>query len=237
MSITVNPSVFPRTSINRAVCAPACNFCSLYESKQALTVEQPQRFIDWFAGECINPSWQLTNTQGSGSFGLNNEIGGGMFITTGANVSDRSHLEWCDIRHFDGCGTGAVAIFIFQYCDVTISRGAAGFFNAQGDIGSSTNRSAHFNANTAIANFRIITGNGTSVAGTASCVPTDTACHAVKLEINACTTEITICGGCVDATTSTFQVGAKVSPFIAALNGSAAAAKTTKLKYYEAYSK
>jgi len=229
---------FARTSINRAVgCCPTCEFDSFYESKQALTVIQPQRFICWFAGEDINPSWTLTNVAGSGSFGLNNEIGGGAFLTTGANVSDRSFLEWCDIRHFDGCGTGAVAIFVMQFNDTVVERGAAGFFNSNGDIGSSTNRSAMYNANTAITNFRIITGNGTSVAGTESCVATDTCFHAIKLEINACDSDITICGGCVDATTSTFQVGAKVSPFLAALNGSASAAKTSKWKYYEAYSK
>ncbi len=70
----------------RYTAAPADVFASIYEAKQALTTVQKQRFVEWFSGDALDSIWTQTNSVGTGTFGMQDDIDGDSKLQQGLQL-------------------------------------------------------------------------------------------------------------------------------------------------------
>ncbi len=171
-------------------------FSSVYEITDTLCMVRKQHYWCYFNGTDRDDRWTNRNVSGSGSFIMSDNINTGFRITTGASNGNRSRIDFNCIRHYD-CNS-SVSIQVTRSQDTARQQVAGGF------VGEPCQFPLHaaysIQDQLAGSKYLILAGDGCCTTNTATCVCTDGVWRSHKIELTACDIQLTLCGGCVDAT-------------------------------------
>jgi len=180
---------------------------SLYEHLFPLTTIMKQRVVEHFSGDTLcTVRWTTLIGAGSANFTMNNAINGGFEINPTASSSSGS-VHFCCTRQYS-CA-GAVIIGVVSRDAAAINQIALHEFNT-----ANTNHSQILMTNDACGTNYTLTTNDTTAPANTVCtaVATDGTRRNVKIQLNACDAELTLCGGSVDATSSCDLPNTKMQP-------------------------
>ena len=207
----------------RFAAAPASTFDSIYQAKQALSVVQKQRFVEWFSGDALDSIWTKT---GSGTVAMDDAIDGGLKITTASGSTDI--ITFNDIRQYDF--DAAVLIAIMKMGGNSSQFGVAGF---AADVSNSHEATIGMNTDQSTSFFLLKTRATGSATYTNSSVSLDTNFHAFKVENKASSVD-GIIAGVVEATNTTNLPTSKQQP-VFDVGDRATGGKNASIRYLEAY--
>ena len=207
---------------------------SLAERFSLLTQVFKQRVVEYFSGSALDTArWTTTNIAGTGSTGINDAIDEGGFVTSGASTNDQTQINFNNKRQYDNANS--ICILTMQAVSNT---SAISYGGLSGDIlafDGGTNK-ALVVVSSANANISLRTADGTTNSeDTTSGIAIDMAFHNYKIECGASNVKLYI-DGVLRITKSTNLPTAKMQPEIG-VKTLTTAAKTTKVRYLEAYNK
>jgi len=203
---------------------------SLYERLSALTQVMGQRVVENFVGSVLNERWQTNNVQGTNTFQMADVIDGGFEIITGTTTNDDGSINFNNKRQYDF--NASIIIFVMKQITATSYRCQAGFTDSNN---LPSGDSAYIDNNTDFTNYRLLTFNNGSGTATSLGVALDQLEHSFKVETKVSSVEGSM-DGVLKATNTTNLPDEKMQPGFEVIT-LAAAAKTGRIRYLEAYNK
>lgn len=206
-------------------------FASIYEAKQALTIIQKQRFVEWWSGDDLDLIWTKNDQTGTGTYVMVDAINEGFSVKCGTGTGDNSSISFNGIDHYSP--TGSRQIWIWKRLDTNqwalagLSGSAVGFASIFSALGVQ-NRTSE-------TNYRMFHNNDTSPASTTdTTVLIDTVFHLHDIEAlsSSCTLKI---DNTLEATATVDIPISKMSPFFQTLALSSAGGKEARVRYFEVY--
>jgi len=195
--------------------------------------EPSQHVVEHFDGDTLcTDRWQTACLIGTNTFRMADVICGGFEIVTGATTNAVGDISYSiTARQF--CPAGAILIAVASAITTNASANmSVGFDN--NFTTCSGNDFVTAGICTTVSNFLIRNANPT-VTKTCTCVAKDfDTFHNFKLEMTACDLELTLCGGCIDATTTTQRPNAKQHP-IYSQQTITTSSRTGRIRYLEAF--
>ena len=188
-----------------------------------------QHFIEWFSGKQLPSYLTFTDTNGTNTGAMADEVDGGYKITTGASNNNAATISFNDKRPFNH--EGAVAIWVQKGSRLTTSTIFSGF---GGDDTLNINWSmGGIHAGGSSTHFSLYTKDTSTASATASSVALDTDYHAIQVEMKSASNELSI-EGSLQTTKSNNLPTIDVQPLHFAQTWSGGAI-TANMKYLEAY--
>ena len=203
-------------------------FASVYEILDPLTTVRKQRFWDWFDGNDLRSIWNFTDVVGTGSGAMDDSVGNGYQITTGATDDNESAINFNDIRPIDPAGNAYISKQkASRTTNVTIMSGLMddlSFSNDFSFIGLDTSRDG--------SNLIILT-RSSGITFTSLSVALDTNYHTLK-GVNNTTDHKAFVDGILEATKTTDIPTTKMQPAVVSITRNTTAVDADVL-YYEGY--
>ena len=189
-----------------------------------------QHFIEWFSGKQIPSYWTLTAIIGSATYGMNDEVDGGMYLSATSSGNSAYEFSFNDKRQYSP--TGSVVNTVMR-----INQTDTGNYYAWIGLGYTSNvNSAVVGRSTGSTHFGLRTYDSTGYGGWAySDIPLDTVWHHNKMENTTADTQLSI-DGVLKVTKTTNKPSAKMQPeiFAQAISNPSSATKID-CRYYEVY--
>ena len=186
-----------------------------------------QQVAENFTGDSLDERWFLENVIGTGSAVIQDAIDGGMRLSTGANSSDRSDLNFNDIRQFDN--DAVRVLFVFKLNQTTNYLFIMGLY----DDDSIQERIAIRGDDDVNTNFGLNTEGSDSNTTIYGSVTVDTNWHSVFLHHPTSIFTKMYIDGILDVLKTTDQPDLKLQPLIF-MQSDTSGAKSVDVRYYEA---
>lgn len=205
------------------------SYPSVYELFNPLTTVAKQRFWDWFSGNALDTNRWTETTVGSSTVAIDDNIDGGIIITSGSSGGDRKELTFNNKRQYDYDGSVSICVMKTNSLDSCAIR--SGFINAT--LAASTSASLGMFDTYYSTYFVFNTGNSGGSTTTTSSVTADTNYHTVKVENNVGNSKLYI-DGVLAATNTTYLPNLAMQPHISGQTRTNLS-KTSNFRYFEAY--
>jgi hypothetical protein len=180
----------------------ADDYASMYESRSALTTIQKQHFVEWFSGSALPSYWTLTNTAGTGSVAMADEVDGGIAISTGATQFDGCRLVFNNKRQYAPADS---TVIVVSKRDANCGT-QVGFCGATQDLDSAT-----INNDSSGTYYGLRTADATTPSLTDTNVGIDTSYHTHKI-ICGSSNIINYIDGVIKVTKTTNRPTLKMQP-------------------------
>ena len=189
-----------------------------------------QHFVEWFSGKQLPSYWTLYSPVGSATYGMNNEVDGGMYLSATTSANSAHNIHFNDKRQYSP--TGSVVNTVMR-----INQTDTGNYYAWIGLGYTSNvNSAVVGRSTGSTHFGLRTYDSTGYGGWAySDISLNTAWHHNKIENRTADTLLSI-DGVLKVTKTTNKSTANMQPEIFA-QAIYSPVSSTKIdcRYYEAY--
>jgi hypothetical protein len=217
---------------------------SLYEKLFPLTTVMKQRMVENFSGDALNTDRWGTQTSTGASYVMNNEVDGGLKVTTGTGLYNPAGIGFAPTstsgnpfntpRQYSH--TGSVIIFVQKWTSHTAGTSAStsGFHSERRGDNAGANGCAGL-ASLWNANFLLRTCAGNqSQSNTNTTVPVDNNWHSYKIELTSSSAGESI-DGALEVSHTTNLPADKMAPCFGVQNHSNNGASSFNLSYVEAY--
>lgn len=215
------------TLLNPYRFAAAVEFDSLYQSKQALTTVQKQRFVEWFSGTALEAIWTTRNLAGVNTYSMADAVDEGFDITTAGGNADYAEIDFNDFRHY--VETACICIFVGR----RVGDNTGYFTGLTNDTSNNKFHTARYEDSSLTTNKSLGTVDGTAYSSTGSDVARDTAWTGVKIECGSANIKLYL-AGVLKITKTTNRPAAKLQPFVSVFGNNASVAQG-RTRYFEAY--
>ncbi len=205
-------------------------FPSIYEAKQALTVLQKQRFVEWFSGDDIDLIWTKTNIANAGTFAMIDAIDEGFSIRCNTAIDSASQITFNNIRHY--LETACIAIWIGKN-NRLVSGDIRFGFTGETNVLNPINSAFAISQSSGGSFFDLVTKDATTGSAQASSVALDALFHNHKTECRSADIQYTL-DGVLEVTKTTNRPTAKMQPYFQAINGGGGGVNEGRVRYCEA---
>ena len=207
-------------------------FNSLYESFQDLTYVQPKHFIEWFSGSAISTEWTEQNITNTGTYGMEDSIDGGYYVTCNSGADSISSVNFNDKRHYSP--TESVIIFDMKTDSINSNQQVCGGFVNAGTQDFDATAGGVCVGSSSTVGMAVRSSSSTSQTDTTIDATQDSDWNNYKLECTSTNVQCTR-NGILVSTTTVDRPTLKQQPFMLCTTGGAGGAKTGHWRYLEAY--
>lgn len=198
---------------------------SVYELFNKLTTITKQHFWDWLSGSVISNRWTQVGSGGP-TTAINDEVNGGVRLSTGGGATVNNVLGFNNKRPFDGANSDLIATCRRNTTTTDLQIGLK-------DNPVSESQSSFMQNSTANSFIRLTTNGGVSTTQTDTDVAPHTNWTSVKIENRSANVKLFL-DGILKATSSTNLTTNKLQPFMAVFSISVATVKTGDFRFIEA---
>jgi len=201
---------------------------SLYDYVNTPNVIAKQHFVDNFDGDVLNERWATTNINGTNTFQMSDEIDEGFEIITNTATNNRATINFNNIRHYDMDNSRHIVVGrVTSTSSIVLKLGLSGDADSE-----SISYAGWVIVNTA---NRLVTNDGTAQTNTALATAPNTNFHKAETDLDGTTANLWYDGILEGSATATYPT-TKLQPLMFAQTLTTAA-KTTQVRYFEAYNK
>ncbi len=208
-------------------------FDSVYEVTDAAGTVGKTRVVEFFDGELLDTRWVFTDLTGVGSGAMLNAVDGGYTVTTGATSGNQSSISYGGTAPSHFCTNNTVVIAIVER-PVASMQTLVGMSEKANLCGACCSSLMAAENDTCDTNYQLLTNDGTTAKTTATCTAIDTTRRVLKLDLDACTVSLFLCGGAADATHVCNLPNAALHPTFH-VKSRASGTKAGRISYLEAY--
>ncbi len=207
------------------------DFPSVYELFNPLITISKQHFWDWFDGNDVSNRWTKQTSVGSPTFTISDSIDGGFELTNPSSANSQGSINFNDKRPFDP--VACEIIFVLKSSSTSVFTDCiAGFQNTL--ISPNNAAFAGFNTDQSTTNFMLHTGDNSTNSSTTTSVTGDTSFHSYKIECGSVNITLTM-DGVLEITKTTNRPTLKMQSFIENQAFNNTGARTTSVRYIEAF--
>jgi hypothetical protein len=188
-----------------------------------------QHFIEWFSGKQLPSYWVLYSPVGSATYGMNDEVDGGMYLSATTSANSAHNIHFNDKRQYSPTGSVVNTVMRINQTDT------GNYYSWIGLSYTSNVNTSQVGRETGSTHFGLRTYDSSSGGFATTDIPLDALWHHNKIENRTADTQLSI-DSVLKVTKTTNKSTANMQPeiFAQAIYNPASNTKTD-CRYYEAY--